>query len=236
MPELRQTHTYTTLEISREAFDEILRRLTAASDQKDIWRYTDSEQRNGKPTVIHLGGQVGLIVEKQKEASDTRDLSGAESEAKITQAVAIMRTERKASISLFQRRLGLGYINASCLMDQLIERGYVQPPANQSSFSGPISYLVNFEKIDGSDHPRIIDLTESAFSFEGVVEQTIRALRERSIQASLQDFHRCGLSMAMSQKLLDTLIDRDYVKKEFRQEAGSAVQFHALNAEKLGRS
>lgn len=45
----------------------------------------------------------------------------------IEKCIEVIRTEKKASVSLLQRRLKLGYGRASRLMDQLEERGIVGP-------------------------------------------------------------------------------------------------------------
>ena len=41
--------------------------------------------------------------------------------------IAVIRSEKKASVSLLQRRLKLGYGRASRLMDELEDRGVVGP-------------------------------------------------------------------------------------------------------------
>ena len=50
-----------------------------------------------------------------------------EDEALLQKCVEVIRTEKKASVSLLQRRLKLGYGRASRLMDELEDRGIVGP-------------------------------------------------------------------------------------------------------------
>ena len=58
------------------------------------------------------------------EASDTEELS-EEDEELVQKCIEIMKQERKASTSLFQRRLRLGYTRAARVVDILEARGYV---------------------------------------------------------------------------------------------------------------
>ena len=51
----------------------------------------------------------------------------------LARAIAVCRGENQRSISLLQRRLGLGYTTASDLLDVIAERGLDgQPPAGDS--------------------------------------------------------------------------------------------------------
>jgi S-DNA-T family DNA segregation ATPase FtsK/SpoIIIE len=50
-----------------------------------------------------------------------------EDEDLIQQCVEVIRSEQKASVSLLQRRLRLGYTRAARIMDELEQRGVVGP-------------------------------------------------------------------------------------------------------------
>ena len=58
------------------------------------------------------------------EASEAEELS-EEDEELVQKCIEIMKQERKASTSLFQRRLRLGYTRAARVVDILEQRGYV---------------------------------------------------------------------------------------------------------------
>lgn len=45
----------------------------------------------------------------------------------LQQCVEIIKSEQKASVSLFQRRLRLGYTRAAMIMDEIERRGIVGP-------------------------------------------------------------------------------------------------------------
>jgi S-DNA-T family DNA segregation ATPase FtsK/SpoIIIE len=50
-----------------------------------------------------------------------------EDEELIEQCIEVIRSEQKASVSLMQRRLRLGYTRAARIMDELENRGIVGP-------------------------------------------------------------------------------------------------------------
>ena len=50
-----------------------------------------------------------------------------EDEELVEKCIEVMRQEKKASTSLFQRRLRLGYTRAARILDILEQRGYVGP-------------------------------------------------------------------------------------------------------------
>jgi S-DNA-T family DNA segregation ATPase FtsK/SpoIIIE len=68
------------------------------------------------------------LAAKLEEASSSEEDEGAGVDEELVQkCIDIMRQERKASTSLFQRRLRLGYTRAARVVDILEERGYVGP-------------------------------------------------------------------------------------------------------------
>ena len=63
-----------------------------------------------------------------KPASSLDGESGCdEDEDLIQQCIEVIRSEQKASVSLMQRRLRLGYTRAARIMDELENRGIVGP-------------------------------------------------------------------------------------------------------------
>jgi S-DNA-T family DNA segregation ATPase FtsK/SpoIIIE len=68
-----------------------------------------------------------------------------EDEELIEQCIEVIRSEQKASVSLLQRRLKIGYGRAARIMDVLEERGYVGP----SKGAEPRDILID---LDGEGH------------------------------------------------------------------------------------
>jgi S-DNA-T family DNA segregation ATPase FtsK/SpoIIIE len=71
------------------------------------------------------------------------DGSSNEDEGLIEQCIEVIRSEQKASVSLLQRRLRLGYTRAARIMDELEDRGIVGP----SKGAEPRDILID---LDGS--------------------------------------------------------------------------------------
>jgi S-DNA-T family DNA segregation ATPase FtsK/SpoIIIE len=86
-----------------------------------------------KRTVEHIKGQtepyyeVAIHEKLQKETVTPGDLAEEEDEELVEQAIEVLRTEQRASVSLLQRRMRIGYTRAARIMDLLEERGIVGP-------------------------------------------------------------------------------------------------------------
>ncbi|MFN8530868.1 MAG: DNA translocase FtsK, partial [Anaerolineae bacterium] len=63
---------------------------------------------------------------------DDEELDDADADAMYDQAVELVRTMKKASVSLLQRRLRIGYTRAARLIDLMEERGVVGPAKDGS--------------------------------------------------------------------------------------------------------
>jgi S-DNA-T family DNA segregation ATPase FtsK/SpoIIIE len=91
---------------------------------------TDDEIRR---VVEHASSQSGpafetSIHERLQATSLNEDEEvSAEDEELVEKCLEVMRQEKKASTSLFQRRLRLGYTRAARILDILEARGYVGP-------------------------------------------------------------------------------------------------------------
>jgi S-DNA-T family DNA segregation ATPase FtsK/SpoIIIE len=91
---------------------------------------TDDEIRR---VVDHASAQSEPVFESaiherlQSAALAENDEVSAEDEELVEKCLEVMRQEKKASTSLFQRRLRLGYTRAARILDILEARGYVGP-------------------------------------------------------------------------------------------------------------
>ena len=90
----------------------------------EIQSIVDFIARQGKPSY-----EVEIHQQLQKQASNLNsDESGCdEDENLIQQSIEVIRSEQKASVSLLQRRLRLGYTRAARIMDEIENRGIVGP-------------------------------------------------------------------------------------------------------------
>lgn len=90
---------------------------------KEIQNIVDAITSQGKPSY-----EMEIHEQLQKPVSKY-DSNGAcdEDEDLIQQCIEVIRSEQKASVSLMQRRLRLGYTRAARIMDELENRGIVGP-------------------------------------------------------------------------------------------------------------
>nr|MDQ3624032.1 DNA translocase FtsK [Verrucomicrobiota bacterium] len=89
---------------------------------EEVHRLVEYVSKQGEPsfeTSIHERLQ-SATAEEEEEVSDG-------DEELVDKCIEIMRQEKKASTSLFQRRLRLGYTRAARILDILEQRGYVGP-------------------------------------------------------------------------------------------------------------
>jgi S-DNA-T family DNA segregation ATPase FtsK/SpoIIIE len=90
----------------------------------ELQSIVDFIARQGKPTY-----EVEIHQQLQKAGGgfEEEDGGSGEDEELIQQCIEIIRSEQKASVSLMQRRLRLGYTRAARIMDELEQRGIVGP-------------------------------------------------------------------------------------------------------------
>ena len=90
---------------------------------QEIQGIVDFIARQGKPSYeLEIHQQLSRPV----SSSDSGD-SSEQDEELIEQCIEVIRSEQKASVSLLQRRLKIGYGRAARIMDELENRGIVGP-------------------------------------------------------------------------------------------------------------
>ncbi|MBA4150707.1 MAG: DNA translocase FtsK [Verrucomicrobia bacterium] len=91
---------------------------------EEIQQCVDFIAQQGKPSYEM---EIHKQLQKPAASLDVSESGCGEDEAIIEQCVEVIRTEQKASVSLLQRRLRLGYGRAARIMDELEDRGIVGP-------------------------------------------------------------------------------------------------------------
>jgi len=90
---------------------------------QEIQNVVDFIAKQGKPSY-----EVEIHQQLSRPAGTFEEESGIdEDEEIIQQCIEVIRSEQKASVSLLQRRLRLGYGRAARIMDELENRGLVGP-------------------------------------------------------------------------------------------------------------
>jgi S-DNA-T family DNA segregation ATPase FtsK/SpoIIIE len=101
----------------------LIRAQGALITDQEIQSIVDFIAKQAKPSY-----EVEIHQQLSKPTSTFDDESGIdEDEEIIQQCIEVIRSEQKASVSLLQRRLRLGYGRAARIMDELENRGIVGP-------------------------------------------------------------------------------------------------------------
>jgi S-DNA-T family DNA segregation ATPase FtsK/SpoIIIE len=100
----------------------LIRAQGALITDQEIQSIVDFIARQGKPNY-------DLEIHQQLSKPTASDIPSGidEDEDLIQDCIEVIRTEQKASVSLLQRRLRLGYTRAARIMDELENRGIVGP-------------------------------------------------------------------------------------------------------------
>jgi DNA segregation ATPase FtsK/SpoIIIE-like protein len=106
---------------------------------------THDPRRDGRGQIARRY-EAEIHKQLSKPAATFGDESGIdEDEEIIQQCIEVIRSEQKASVSLLQRRLRLGYGRAARIMDELENRGIV----GESKGAEPREILID---LDGEGH------------------------------------------------------------------------------------
>ncbi len=100
----------------------LIRAQGALVTDHEIQAIVDFIAPQGKPSY-----EVEIHQQLSKPTSDLEGDAAEEDEDLIDQCIEVIRSEQKASVSLLQRRLRLGYTRAARIMDELEQRGIVGP-------------------------------------------------------------------------------------------------------------
>jgi S-DNA-T family DNA segregation ATPase FtsK/SpoIIIE len=130
-------------------------RLTRAQGvlitDQEIQEMVDSIAKQGKPSY-----ELEITQQLAKASTSAETESGIdEDEEIIQQCIEVIRSEQKASVSLLQRRLRLGYGRAARIMDELEGRGIVGP----SNGAEPREILIDLDGGGADGNPAVARTT-----------------------------------------------------------------------------
>ena len=118
----------------------LIRAQGALVTDQEIQSIVDFIAKQGKPSYeLEIHQQLSLPGGGRGEESNCD-----EDEELIQQCIEVIRSEQKASVSLMQRRLRLGYTRAARIMDELENRGIVGP----SKGAEPRDILIDLDAPD----------------------------------------------------------------------------------------
>lgn len=118
----------------------LIRAQGALITDQEIQSIVDFIARQGKPSYeMEIHQQLSKASSSLGGGHDS-----GEDEELIQQCIEVIRSEQKASVSLMQRRLRLGYTRAARIMDELENRGIVGP----SKGAEPRDILLDLDAAD----------------------------------------------------------------------------------------
>jgi len=124
----------------------LIRAQGALITDQELQNVVDFIARQGRPSYE---AEIHQQLQKPVSSYSVEEGASDEDEDLIQQCVEVIRSEQKASVSLLQRRLRLGYTRAARIMDELEQRGIVGP----SKGAEPRDILIDLdgEGADGSN-------------------------------------------------------------------------------------
>jgi DNA segregation ATPase FtsK/SpoIIIE, S-DNA-T family len=133
----------------------LIRVQGALITDSELQSIVDFIAKQGKPSY-----EMEIHQQLQKVGTGTPVEAGAsdEDEDLIQQCIEVIRSEQKASVSLMQRRLRLGYTRAARIMDELELRGIVGP----SKGAEPRDILIDLDGGGADGNPRTAGEESSA--------------------------------------------------------------------------
>jgi S-DNA-T family DNA segregation ATPase FtsK/SpoIIIE len=123
----------------------LIRAQGALITDQELQNVVDFIAKQGRPSYEP---EIHQQLSKPVSNYDVEEGASDEDEDLIQQCIEVIRSEQKASVSLLQRRLRLGYTRAARIMDELEQRGIVGP----SKGAEPRDILIDLdgEGADGS--------------------------------------------------------------------------------------
>ena len=103
---------------------DMVRAQGAFMSDEEIARVVDALKVNGEPEYAEEVQQEIDSAGEEEEDSGGGDDSG---DAMFSKAVAVVKANKKASTSLLQRKLGIGYGRAARIIDEMEDRGMIGP-------------------------------------------------------------------------------------------------------------
>lgn len=132
-----------------------------------------------------------------------------EHEDLIPDCIEIIKSEHKASVSLFQRRLRLGYTRAAAIMDELEKRGFVGPAKGME----PRDILIDLDagnenRSETTEHSTSSDLVPNALANFRAAHPEVRAVQDEQANQFRDQFRKLVHGGIPLPQLFHTLINK----------------------------
>ena len=104
----------------------------------EFWKEQKAQLTPHAPLAATVGGLPENVPLKQKALWE--EMESSDDDPLFNDAVDLIRREGRASVSMLQRRLRIGYTRAARLVDVMEERGIVAPPEANSQVRKVLDY------------------------------------------------------------------------------------------------
>jgi len=104
----------------------------------DFWKEQKAQLTPHAPLAATVGGLPENVPLKQKALWE--EMESSDDDPLFNDAVDLIRREGRASVSMLQRRMRIGYTRAARLVDVMEERGIVAPPEANSQVRKVLDY------------------------------------------------------------------------------------------------
>jgi DNA segregation ATPase FtsK/SpoIIIE, S-DNA-T family len=123
----------------------LVRAQGAFVSDDEVQSLVDFLKRNGPPQYAQdVQAQIDRDPEADEEDSDSDGENGGDGDdALLKQAIGVLKSTRRASTSMLQRRLRIGYNRAARLMEEMEDKGIVGP----ENGSSPRDILADLDKL-----------------------------------------------------------------------------------------
>lgn len=123
----------------------VIRAQGAFVSDEEIGSIVEYLKKNGPPNIIEaIQNQVDRSIENESNEEGNEEIDDEEA-ALIRDVLEVLRVTRKASTSMIQRKLKIGYNRAARIMDDLEERGIIGPDNGNAAQGREI--LVDLESL-----------------------------------------------------------------------------------------
>jgi len=106
----------------------LVRAQGAFVSDEEVQELVEFLKRNGPPQYAQeVQAQIDRDPDAEDDAGDGADMDLGDDEQLLKQAIGVLKSSRRASTSMLQRRLRIGYNRAARLMELMEEKGIVGP-------------------------------------------------------------------------------------------------------------
>ena len=108
----------------------------------DYWRLQAMNVKSATPVTQRSDQETPAFMSDTpaKQVPLFEDMENSDADPLLKEAIEIVRKEGKASITMLQRKLRIGYTRAARMVDELEDKGIISPPLSHSNVRDVLDY------------------------------------------------------------------------------------------------